>query len=129
MQGIKQIILIRRDLRMRRGKEIAQGAHAAMAFLREKIHCPSLQNECQIVLSTLEQTWIFQNMAKICLQVHSEVELKKRHQQAIDAGLQSHLIIDSGRTEFAGNATVTACAIGPDLADKIDIICGDLKLY
>jgi peptidyl-tRNA hydrolase len=29
----KQVIVIRRDLKMRRGKEIAQGSHASMAFL------------------------------------------------------------------------------------------------
>lgn len=33
MQNFKQVILIRKDLKMRRGKEIAQGAHASMAFL------------------------------------------------------------------------------------------------
>jgi len=29
----KQVIVIRKDLKMRRGKEIAQGAHASIAFL------------------------------------------------------------------------------------------------
>ena len=33
----KQVIVIRRDLRMRRGKEIAQGAHASMAWLAERV--------------------------------------------------------------------------------------------
>ena len=31
----KQVIAIRKDLKMRRGKEIAQGSHASMAFLTE----------------------------------------------------------------------------------------------
>ena len=30
---MKQVIIIRKDLKMRRGKEIAQGSHASMAFL------------------------------------------------------------------------------------------------
>ena len=34
---VKQVIIIRRDLKMRRGKEIAQGSHASIAFLLEKI--------------------------------------------------------------------------------------------
>jgi len=33
----KQVIVIRRDLKMRRGKEIAQGAHASTAWLAERV--------------------------------------------------------------------------------------------
>jgi hypothetical protein len=35
--SIKHVIVIRRDLRMRRGKQIAQGAHASMAFLARRV--------------------------------------------------------------------------------------------
>lgn len=31
-KAIKQVIVVRKDLKLRRGKEIAQGAHAAMAW-------------------------------------------------------------------------------------------------
>ncbi len=34
---MKQVIVIRRDLKMRRGKEIAQGAHASMAWLSRRV--------------------------------------------------------------------------------------------
>ncbi|MFC1681606.1 peptidyl-tRNA hydrolase [Pseudomonadota bacterium] len=44
-------------------------------------------------------------------------------------GLRSYLIRDSGRTEFGGVPTLTACAIGPDDSDKIDAVTKDLKLY
>ena len=37
MGSIKQVILIRKDLKMRRGKEIAQGSHASMEFLVSRI--------------------------------------------------------------------------------------------
>ena len=33
----KQIIIIRKDLKVRRGKEIAQGAHASMAVLTNNL--------------------------------------------------------------------------------------------
>ena len=33
----KQVIVMRRDLGMRRGKEIAQGAHASMIWLAQRI--------------------------------------------------------------------------------------------
>jgi peptidyl-tRNA hydrolase, PTH2 family len=58
-----------------------------------------------------------------------EDEIRERHQRALDAGLRSHLITDSGRTEFGGMPTITALAIGPDQADAIDLITGDLTIY
>jgi PTH2 family peptidyl-tRNA hydrolase len=34
---VKQVLVIRKDLKMRRGKEIAQGAHASMAWLTNRL--------------------------------------------------------------------------------------------
>ena len=50
------------------------------------------------------------------------------HDKALEAGLEVHLITDSGRTEFHGQPTRTCLAIGPDEADKIDAITGHLQL-
>ena len=63
------------------------------------------------------------------MQVSSEEELLAHHQKALELGLRSHLIRDSGRTEFGGVPTLTACAIGPDESVKIDAVTGNLKLY
>ena len=58
----------------------------------------------------------------------SEEELMGIHDKALDAGLEVHLITDSGKTEFHGEATDTCLAIGPDEAEKIDEITGNLEL-
>ena len=68
-------------------------------------------------------------MAKLCLQVNSEEELLDYHESALRHGLKSFLITDSGRTEFAGTPTLTACAIGPAGASRIDAVTGELTLY
>jgi PTH2 family peptidyl-tRNA hydrolase len=68
-------------------------------------------------------------MAKVCLQVRSEAELVGFHDQAKAAGLPAFLVRDSGRTEFHGQPTYTACAIGPAEAAAIDAITGTLSLY
>jgi PTH2 family peptidyl-tRNA hydrolase len=60
--------------------------------------------------------------------VDSEEELMQIHDKAVEAGLEVHLITDSGRTEFHGQPTRTCLAIGPDEADKIDAITGHLEL-
>ncbi|WP_218109776.1 aminoacyl-tRNA hydrolase [Oligoflexus tunisiensis] len=127
---IKQVILVRKDLNMRRGKEIAQGSHAAMDFLIEPLRLLLLQNKATTIeLTDMEKHWIVHGMAKVCLRVNSEEELVAHHEKARAAGLKSYMIRDSGRTEFHGQPTLTACAIGPDLTERIDAITGDLVLY
>lgn len=127
---VKQVILIRKDLNMRRGKEIAQGSHASMDFLIEPLRQLLSHNKSpQLDLTAVEQHWIVHGMAKVCLRVNSEEELIAHHEKALVAGVKSYMIQDSGRTEFHGQPTLTACAIGPDLVERIDEITGDLTLY
>ncbi|MBI2395913.1 MAG: aminoacyl-tRNA hydrolase [Deltaproteobacteria bacterium] len=121
---VKQVIVVRRDLKMRRGKEIAQGSHASMAFLVRR-----LRRSGAIEMSDAEREWLFHHQAKICVRVESEAELLDVHARAIAAGLESHLIRDAGHTEFGGVPTLTCCAVGPDDAEKIDAITGGLTLY
>lgn len=123
---IKQVIVMRHDLKMRRGKQIAQGAHAAMAFL-----CRRLQEQGSVSLndfSEVERTWLTGAFAKVCCRVNSEEELLEIHDKARAAGLEVHLITDSGKTEFHGQPTRTCLAIGPDEAAKIDPLTGHLEL-
>ena len=124
--NIKQVIVMRHDLKMRRGKQIAQGAHASMAFLTRR-----LQSRTSIGMddfSPNEQTWILGSFAKVCVRCNSEEELMAIHDKAIASSLEVHLITDSGRTEFHGKPTRTCLAIGPDEAAKIDQVTGHLEL-
>jgi PTH2 family peptidyl-tRNA hydrolase len=123
----KQVIVIRRDLAMRRGKEIAQGSHASMAWLVERYrHAASFA----FSLSDAEREWLIAGKsAKIVAQVPDEQALFAVYERARAAGVEVHLITDAGRTEFAGVPTRTALAVGPDYSDRIDPITRDLKLY
>lgn len=125
--SIKQVIVIRKDLKMRRGKEVAQGAHAAMAFLSHRVQ--QFLATGIMDLSPAQTTWLLGAFAKVCVQVNTEAELRAVHDAALATGVESHLITDLGRTEFGGVPTVTACALGPDEAQKIDAITGSLSLY
>lgn len=128
---VKQVIVVRKDLKMRRGKEIAQGSHASIAFLTRRLTLCGYDcaNSRGVSLSDAEKKWLDSGFTKVTLQVESEEELMKVHQAAVDAGLESHVVIDSGKTEFNGVPTKTCIAIGPDYAEKIDAITGPLKLY
>ena len=130
MERVKQVIVIRKDLNMRRGKEIAQGAHAAMEFLISRLRAGVGRGAAvELALNNMERFWIAHGMAKVCLQDDSEQALLACHESAVAHGLSSHLILDSGRTEFGGVPTYTACAIGPDEAGRIDPVTGGLSLY
>jgi len=125
---IKQVIVIRKDLNMRRGKEIAQGSHASIAFLSNIVR-QSHSSGLPPVLSPAEIEWINTKFTKICLQVENEQELLAIQKQALEASLVVNLITDAGLTEFDGVPTNTCLAIGPDYSEKIDPVTGHLKLY
>ncbi len=122
---IKQVIIIRKDLKMRRGKEIAQGSHASMAWLSNRVRSPE-----ETKFSPEEWEWLNGPFTKITLKVNSEEELREVLTAAREAGIQNvQEIVDAGKTEFGGVPTLTCAAIGPDNAAKIDAITGDLALY
>lgn len=126
----KQVIVIRDDLKMRRGKQIAQGAHAAIMWLTLRLRGDRYD---RLVLSgaftEAEEAWLKGNSRKITVRVKSEEALLEIQRRAEDAGLVVHLVTDAGLTEFGGVPTRTALAIGPDYDDRIDPVTKDLSLY
>ncbi len=113
---LKQIIVIRKDLNMRKGKMIAQGAHASVNVVVD-----NLDN------SEVKQ-WMNGMHTKIAVSVDSEEELISIYDQAKDSGLICSMVVDSGLTEFNGVPTKTCIAIGPTTSDKLQSITGHLKL-
>lgn len=115
---------------MRRGKEIAQGSHASMAWLTRRMVPYTSHGGIRVVaLTEVEQAWVGGSFTKIVCQVHSEQELLDIVARADEAGVLANVITDAGRTEFGGIPTVTAAAVGPDWAEKVDQVTGDLRLY
>ena len=127
MNTTKQVIVMRRDLKMRRGKEIAQGSHATMAFLTQKLNTNSPLT--LITLTSIQRNWLTSSFRKVCVRVNSEEELCDIVAKAKTAGIEVHLVIDDGLTEFKGISTPTCAAIGPDYDERIDQITGHLELY
>jgi PTH2 family peptidyl-tRNA hydrolase len=114
---MKMMIVVRKDLNMRKGKMIAQGAHAACGILTSGEVHPGIMGG-----------WASTGAAKIAVSVSSEDELLTLHAQAKDANLPVYLVRDAGRTEFHGEPTYTALAIGPAPPSELDPITGNLKL-
>lgn len=132
--SIKQVIVMRKDLNMRKGKMVAQGAHASMKVFFDKM---TEQDNGGLgdglVTKTLdlnkeEFEWVNGLFTKICVSVNSEQELTDIYAAAKQAGLNVALIEDSGLTEFHGIPTKTCLAIGPNSSEEIDKITGNLQL-
>lgn len=113
---MKQIIVMRRDLNMRKGKMISQGAHASVKATLENLSHPNV----------LE--WLSGRFTKIAVGVDSYDELMKVVDDAIREDIITAVIEDAGLTEFGGVATVTCAAIGPASDEDLKSITGHLKL-
>jgi PTH2 family peptidyl-tRNA hydrolase len=132
----KQVIVMRKDLKMRRGKEIAQGSHAAMSFLTRNTNTQDAWELgdmwTELVIHDVDYQileWLESSYRKICCSVNSEEELVDIYNKAKEAKLEVYLIEDNGLTEFAGVKTKTCLAIGPDYDERIDPITKHLPLY
>lgn len=110
----KQVILLRQDLKLPKGKACAQCGHASVEAV--------LKSNPDLV-----KFWRLEGMAKIILKVKSEKELVSYFQKAKDEGLTAVLITDAGKTVIAPG-TKTAVAIGPDEEEKINLITSGLSL-
>jgi PTH2 family peptidyl-tRNA hydrolase len=108
---------------------VAQGSHAAMMFLVDRIAAATQSPSGALELLDQEWQWLSTGrMTKICVRVDSEKELFDIQRKAREAGLTVHVITDAGLTEFKGVPTKTCLAIGPNRSDEIDAITGHLKL-
>ena len=129
--SVKQVIVIRKDLNMRKGKMCSQAAHASMGaiFVNSRTEFDEIgQPHKMIPLSDSVKSWFDDRFTKIVVGCDSEKELLEIAEKATNAKLMRFLCQDSGKTEFGGEPTYTALAIGPADSEEIDKITGHLKL-
>lgn len=124
--GHKQVIVLRKDLNMRKGKMVAQGAHASMGAILSLAKRDG--NTLTLEMDERVHAWLTGPFKKICVGVSSEQELLELYERAKADGLVCSLIRDSGLTEFGGVPTYTAVGIGPDFDEVIDKYTGHLPL-
>jgi len=114
MANYKQVILVRSDLQLPKGKMAVQVAHASVEAV--------LKSDKDKV-----KRWRSVGMKKVVLKVADLKELHKYLQIANNSGLITALITDAGLTTIEPG-TITCVAIGPDDEMDIDKITGQLKI-
>ena len=128
MREPKQVIVVRKDLNMRKGKIAAQASHASLGAI---LNYGSYTNEYQYTLDIHNDAvheWLEGRFTKVCVSVDSEQELLDIYDIALHNNVNVKLIKDAGLTEFNGVPTLTCLAIGPDYPERIDPITNHLKL-
>lgn len=112
---MKQVIAVRKDLKMPLGKACTQAAHASVEAVlnssRDKV-----------------EAWRSEGAKKVVVKVNSEKELLELQRTAKSLKLVASLITDAGKTFFK-QPTITCLGIGPDDDEKIDKVTGSLKMF
>ena len=140
MYSAKQVIVMRKDLQMRKGKIAAQAGHACVeavlrAMARDQLLANVTYEDGQMGLTDCDTLdfpvvhWFADGEAKICVYVNSEAELLAIHEKVTTAGHISALIQDAGFTEFHGEPTLTCLAIEPLPRAVVDEFTGGLPLF
>lgn len=109
---MKQVIVVRKDLKLGKGKLAAQVAHAAVEAADK---------------SSFKSRWMSGGQKKSVLGCENEEMLLQVYADAKKANLPAALIRDAGRTQIPPG-TLTCVGIGPAPEEDIDKITKDLKL-
>ena len=140
MYKSKMMIVMRRDLKMRKGKIAAQAGHACIDAILMALNKEGCINDFEmtsdgLVLKNAERSstplsdWFMYGCAKVCVYVDSEEALMDIAKKAEERGIIASVITDAGMTEFHGVPTKTCLALEPLPADIADELTGALPLY
>lgn len=155
MRKSKQIIVMIKTFTVdgkkitpRKGKYIAQGAHASLKAILDNmnehsgikyIHSKEINGgiatdgettkTLKLEASSALHDWITGIFTKVCCVVETEEELLKVYNTAKEKGLICSLITDAGLTEFNNVPTITCCAIGPAWDDELVGVTDKLELF
>lgn len=111
---MKQVIIVRTDLKMGKGKIAAQACHACLESYKKA--------DKEVI-----RKWELEGQKKVVLKVSSERELLELHSIIKTTSLPCSLITDAGHTQIEPS-TRTCLGIGPGTDEEIDKYTGDYKL-
>lgn len=140
MYKAKMMIVMRRDLKMRKGKIAAQAGHASIEAVLTALHKEGRMSDLIMTSegmclkdegreATPLSDWFRYGCAKVCVYVDSEEALLAIANKAREMGVIASVITDAGMTEFHGVPTKTCLALEPLPTEIADELTGGLPLY
>jgi len=125
MKDIKQVIIVRKDLNLRKNELASHVATASMGFLLENNE--SERNDViNVKLSNEEVMWLNGSFEKIIVGVDSEKDLKDLMFKAELEGIGVYPVLSRNSDKF-NDSTITCAALGPDDSKLINHVTGHLK--
>jgi peptidyl-tRNA hydrolase, PTH2 family len=113
----KQVLIVRSDLDIGRGKAAVQCAHAAV----------SAAEEARNHLHSWWKSWMEEGQLKVALKVPDLESVLELEQKGRSKGIPVHLVRDRGLTQVPPG-TITCLGLGPAPADVVDSLTGNLAL-
>lgn len=111
----KQVLIVRKDLKMGKGKLISHACHASLDA--------ALKADGKVL-----DEWRKEGAKKIVVKVNSLKEIQDLDKKVRKEKIVHALIRDAGLTQLK-KGTVTVLGIGPAKEKIVDKITGKLKLY
>ncbi len=115
---IKQVILVRKDLKMGVGKVAAQASHASL----------SSYLEVNRLYPAVAEKWLSEGQTKIVLKVNDEKEAEEVKRKLREAKIPFKAVKDAGQTQVPPG-TETAIGVGPYYEKEIDKVTGEMGLF
>ena len=113
----KQVIAVRRDVEMGKGKVAVQVAHAAV----------SAAEEARKRFTEWWEAWLREGQCKVAVRVDSLEEILQLERRSRELRLPFALITDRGLTQI-DPGTTTCLGIGPAPSSLVDTLTGNLSL-
>ena len=137
----KLVIVVRKDLKIPKGKWCSQASHAAVGAAIQALFGSRLEDadfrldeysykvRKDAYVDSATKDWLAGEFTKITVSVENLEELEAIEAKARAAELNVCKITDNGHTCFNGVPTVTCLAIGPCYSSQVDPITRNLKLF
>lgn len=126
MNDVKQVIVVRKDLNMKKGQLAAHVAEASIKFLTDNNESVR-GDELTIKLNPEEAIWLNEGFSKIVLGIDSKDALQDLLFRAELDGIEAYPIVVSSPSEFNGDKTLVCAAFGPATSQDLSKVIGKLK--
>lgn len=126
MKNVKQVIVIRKDLKMRKERLANISSQATIKFLLENNESDR-HDELFVKLSKEEVQWMDEHFPQSIVGVDSQDALSDISFRAQLLGINVYSVVESKNIKSKENFITSCIVLGPDDEDILNKITGNLK--